>query len=52
MTFLYNLERWGINPETIVSIHTGVHPMSDFLKFVGADKLVMRGRGLNAQLNE
>jgi len=52
MNFLYNLERWGINPETIVSIHTGVHPMSDFLKVVGVDKLVQRGRGLNAALNE
>ena len=52
MNFLFNLERWGINPETIVSIHTGVHPMSDFLKFVGANKLVERGRGLNAELNE
>lgn len=50
--FLYNLERWGIQPETIVSIHTGVHPMSDFLKFVGVEKLAVRGRGLNAQLNE
>ena len=52
MNFLFNLERWGIQPETIVSIHTGVHPMSDFLKFVGVDKLAVRGRGLNAQLNE
>jgi hypothetical protein len=29
-----------------------VHPMSDFLKFVGVEKLAARGRGLNAQLNE
>lgn len=52
MNFLFNLERWGIQPETIVSIHTGVHPMSDFLKYVGVDKLASRGRGLNAALNE
>lgn len=52
MNWLFNLERWGIAPETIVSIHTGVHPMSEFLKYVGVDKLVERGRGLNAALNE
>ena len=52
MNFLYNLERWGISPQTIVSIHTGVHPIGDFLKVVGVDKLVERGRGLNAALNE
>ena len=31
---------------------SGVHPMSDFLKFIGVDKIATRGRGLNAQLNE
>ena len=50
--FVYNLERWGIQPETIVSIHTGVHPMSDFLRYMGLAKLDVRGRGLNAELNE
>ena len=27
MNFLYNLERWGISPDTIVSIHTGEPPV-------------------------
>lgn len=52
MNFLYNLERLGLQPETIVSTHTGVHPMADFLKFVGRDKIVSRGAGLNAALNQ
>jgi hypothetical protein len=51
MNFIYNLERAGLQPETIVSTHTGVHPMSDFLKFVGHPQLVARGGGLNALLN-
>jgi glyoxylase-like metal-dependent hydrolase (beta-lactamase superfamily II) len=51
MNFIYNLERAGIQPETIVSTHTGVHPMGDFLKFVGHPQLVARGAGLNALLN-
>ena len=51
MNFIYNLERAGIQPETIVSTHTGVHPMGDFLKFVGRPQLVARGAGLNALLN-
>ncbi len=51
MNFIYNLERIGIQPETIVSTHTGVHPMGDFLKFVGHPQLVARGGGLNALLN-
>ena len=52
MNFLYNMERAGIKPETIVSVHTGVHPMSDFLKLVGAKEIVSRGAGLNAALNQ
>lgn len=52
MNFLYNMERLGLKPETIVSTHTGVHPMSDFLKFVGAKDIVSRGAGLNAVLNQ
>jgi glyoxylase-like metal-dependent hydrolase (beta-lactamase superfamily II) len=52
MNFLYNLERLGIRPETIVSTHTGVHPMSDFLKFVGKPEIVVRGQGLNQALNQ
>jgi glyoxylase-like metal-dependent hydrolase (beta-lactamase superfamily II) len=52
VNFLYNMERLGIQPETIVSTHTGVHPMSDFLKFMGKDKIVARGGGLNQALNQ
>jgi glyoxylase-like metal-dependent hydrolase (beta-lactamase superfamily II) len=52
VNFLYNMERLGIQPETIVSTHTGVHPMSDFLKFMGTDKIVARGGGLNQALNQ
>ena len=52
MNFLYNMERLGIQPETIVSTHTGVHPMSDFLKFMGKDKIIARGGGLNQALNQ
>jgi len=52
MNFLYNLERIGIKPERIVSIHTGLHPMGDFLKFVGRPQIVARGAGLNAALNQ
>ena len=51
-SFLYNMERWGIQPETIVSIHTGVHPMKQFLDFMHVDRIATRGRGLNAELNE
>ncbi len=51
MNFLYNLERIGIKPERIVSIHTGLHQMNDFLKFVGRPQIVARGGGLNAALN-
>jgi glyoxylase-like metal-dependent hydrolase (beta-lactamase superfamily II) len=52
MNFLYNMERVGIAPETIVSTHTGVHPMSDFLKFMGVGKITARGEGLNQALNQ
>jgi hypothetical protein len=42
----------GIQPETVVSTHTGVHQMSDFLKFVGLPKLIARGGGANQALNQ
>jgi hypothetical protein len=52
MNFVYNMERLGIQADTIVSTHTGVHQMSDFLKFVGRPAIVARGGGLNAALNQ
>jgi hypothetical protein len=52
MNFVYNMERLGIQADTVVSTHTGVHPMSDFLKFVGRPQIVARGGGLNAALNQ
>jgi glyoxylase-like metal-dependent hydrolase (beta-lactamase superfamily II) len=52
INFVYNLERLGIQPETVVSTHTGVHQMSDFLKFVGLPKLIARGGGANQALNQ
>jgi hypothetical protein len=52
MNWIYNLERLSIQPETVISTHTGVHPMSDFLKFVGRPSIVARGGGANQALNQ
>ena len=49
---LYNIERTGIEPERIVSIHNGVIPIADFLRVMRVDKIVPRGQGLDAALNE
>jgi glyoxylase-like metal-dependent hydrolase (beta-lactamase superfamily II) len=52
MALLYNMERVRISPERIVSIHSGEIPIADFLRVVRQDKIVPRGQGLDAQLNE
>jgi len=39
-------------PERIVSIRSGEIPITDFLRVVGQDKIVPRGQGLDAQLND
>jgi glyoxylase-like metal-dependent hydrolase (beta-lactamase superfamily II) len=49
---LYNMERTRILPERIVSIRSGEIPISDFLRVVGQDRIVPRGQGLDAQLND
>lgn len=53
MNLLYNLQRVGIQPETIVSVHGGVYPAAEFAKGVGVEKILARGGGggLNAALN-
>ena len=50
--FVYNLERLGIQADTIVSTHTGVHQMADFTKFMGIPSIVARGGGANQALNQ
>jgi glyoxylase-like metal-dependent hydrolase (beta-lactamase superfamily II) len=52
MALLYNMERTQISPERIVSIRSGEIPIADFLRVVGQDKIVPRGQGLDAQLND
>lgn len=52
MNFIYNMERLSIQPQTVVSTHTGVHPMTDFLKFIGRPQIVARGGGANQALNQ
>jgi hypothetical protein len=52
MALLYNMERTRISPERIVSVRSGEIPIADFLRVVGQDKIVARGQGLDAQLNE
>jgi len=52
MNFIYNMERLSIQPHTVVSTHTGVHPITDFLKFIGRSQIVARGGGANQALNQ
>jgi len=52
MALLYNIERIGVSPTRIVSIRTGEIPIADFLRVVGQDKIVARGQGLDAELND
>ena len=52
MALLYNMERVRIAPEKIVSMRTGEIPVADFLRVVGVNRIVPRGQGLDAQLNE
>ncbi len=52
MALLYNMERVRIAPTRIVSIRSGEVPIADFLRAVGVDKIVPRGQGLDAQLND
>jgi glyoxylase-like metal-dependent hydrolase (beta-lactamase superfamily II) len=51
MVFLNNLERLSIVPERMISVHSGLHPMADFLRVVGAQRINARGGGGNAALN-
>ena len=52
MALLYNMERVRIAPEKIVSMRTGEIPVTDFLRAVGVNRIVPRGQGLDAQLND
>jgi len=52
VALLYNMERVRIAPERIVSIRTGVIPVADFMRVVGVNRIVPRGQGLDAQLND
>ena len=49
---LYNMERARIAPEKIVSMRTGEIPIADFLRVLGVKRIVPRGQGLDAQLND
>jgi glyoxylase-like metal-dependent hydrolase (beta-lactamase superfamily II) len=52
MALLYNMERVRMSPTRIVSIRSGEIPIADFLRVVGQDKIIPRGQGLDAQLND
>jgi hypothetical protein len=52
MALLYNMERVRIAPEKIVSMRSGEIPIADFLRVVGVNRIVPRGQGLDAQLND
>lgn len=52
MAMLYNMERVRIAPEKIVSMRTGEIPIADFMRVVGVNRIVPRGQGLDAQLND
>jgi glyoxylase-like metal-dependent hydrolase (beta-lactamase superfamily II) len=52
MALLYNMERVRIAPEKIVSMRTGEIPIADFMRVVGVNRIVPRGQGLDAQLND
>ena len=52
MALLYNLERVRAAPEKIVSMRSGEVGISDFLRVVGVNRIVPRGQGLDAQLND
>ena len=52
MALLYNIERVRISPVQIVSIHSGEIPIADFLRVVRQDRIIPRGEGLDAQLND
>jgi hypothetical protein len=46
------MERVSISPTRIVSIRTGEIPIADLLRAVGQDKIIARGQGLDAALND
>jgi glyoxylase-like metal-dependent hydrolase (beta-lactamase superfamily II) len=52
MVLLNNLERLSIVPERMISVHSGLHPMSDFLRVVGVPRINARGGGGNQALNQ
>jgi glyoxylase-like metal-dependent hydrolase (beta-lactamase superfamily II) len=52
MAFLNNLERLSIVPERMISVHSGLHPMGDFLRVVGVQRINARGGGGNQALNQ
>jgi glyoxylase-like metal-dependent hydrolase (beta-lactamase superfamily II) len=51
IVFLNNLERLGMVPERMISVHSGLHPMAEYLRVVGVPRINARGGGGNAALN-
>jgi glyoxylase-like metal-dependent hydrolase (beta-lactamase superfamily II) len=52
MVLLNNLERLSIVPDRMISVHSGLHPMTDFLRVVGVPRINARGGGGNQALNQ
>jgi glyoxylase-like metal-dependent hydrolase (beta-lactamase superfamily II) len=52
MALLRTIQRVGIKPTRMVSIHSGEVPIADFLRVVGQREFVSTGEGLDAALNE
>jgi len=52
MALLRTIQRVGIKPTRMVSIHSGEVPIADFLRVVGQREFVASGEGLDAALNE
>jgi glyoxylase-like metal-dependent hydrolase (beta-lactamase superfamily II) len=52
MALLRTIQRVGIKPTRMISIHSGEVPIADFLRVVGQREFVATGEGLDAALNE
>ena len=52
MVLLYNIERASIEPTRLISIHSGEIPIADFLRVVGQPRIMPKGEGLDAALND
>jgi hypothetical protein len=52
MVLLNNLERLSIVPDRMISVHSGLHPMTDFLRVVNVPRINARGGGGNQALNQ